>query len=70
MSVPIAFTQISYTLPDAAEQIGISQRSLAIAIASGDIVQHYLGASATKPVVLAEDLLAYVRSQPTERKAA
>jgi len=70
MSDRLTFTRISYPLPDAAYAIGLGMTSLRELIDSGELTVHYLGTKATKPVIRAIDLDAYVDAQPTERRAA
>lgn len=56
--------QISYPLADAAKATGYSESTIRRAVASGDLVVHY---PAGKPVILADDLRAWVANAPTER---
>lgn len=59
--------RISYALPDAADAVGLSERTLRDAIAEGSLIAHYQG---RKPLVMHRDLEAWVESLPTERRAA
>ena len=56
---------VSYDMAGAALATGLSQRELRRAIAVGDLIVHYRG---TKPLILRDELLEFVRSLPTERK--
>lgn len=58
---------ISYDLDGAATATGVSDRTLRNAIASGDLVAHYIG---RKPVILRDDLADYVRALPTTKAAS
>lgn len=55
---------ISYTVAEAALASGIGETSLRAANASQELDFHYIG---LKAVVLADDLIEYVRSLPVER---
>lgn len=56
--------RIAYTLTDAAEATGLSERSIADAIRRGDLVAHY---PTKRPQILADDLRDWIASAPTER---
>lgn len=56
--------RISMTYQDAALLTGHSVNTIRAAVARGDLVPHY---PTTKPVLLAEDVEAWVRNSPTER---
>lgn len=58
------YARVSYPIRDAAAATGYSESTIRRAIASGDLVVHY---PADRPVILAEDLRAWVASAPTER---
>lgn len=55
-------TKLSYTLTEAAEAVGVSKRALQAAHANGDLEFHY---PTSHPVVLHDDLLAWVACSPT-----
>ncbi|MFF9565775.1 hypothetical protein ACF1AJ_20670 [Leifsonia sp. NPDC014704] len=54
---------IALSIPDAAAATGYSETVLKAAIARGDLAPHYEN---TKGVLLAEDLVEWVKSLPTE----
>jgi hypothetical protein len=56
--------RISYTLADAALAVGMSERTIADAVRRGDLVAHY---PTKRPLILADDLRAWVEAAPTER---
>ncbi len=56
---------IAYSIPDAAEAIGYGETVIKDAIAAKDLTRYY--GTPTKPVVLHDDLVALVKSWPTER---
>jgi Helix-turn-helix domain len=62
----VAYTWVSKALPDAAELVGVSLRTLQRAVDQGDLIVHYAGQRNTKPIVRAVDLDAWVESLPTE----
>lgn len=68
--VVIAYPFVSADLPTAAVAAGVSETTLREAIEVGDLTAHYVGRKATKPVVTADDLHAWVSSLPTERRRA
>ena len=55
---------IAYTIPEAADATGYGETVLRNAIKAQELEPHYVG---NKPVLLADDLVAWVRSLPTER---
>lgn len=55
---------VSYDLARAAAAVGLSERTLRDAIATGDLIAHYLG---RKPLIRRADLDAWIESLPTER---
>lgn len=62
----IALPFIAAELDKAGAAVGCSADTLRRAIAVGDLTAHYLGDKASKPVVLAADLLEWIRTRPTE----
>ena len=60
----LALTAVAYKLDDAAAASGIGRTNIDAAIKAGDLIAHYIG---TKPVVLADDLKAWITNLPTER---
>lgn len=54
---------LAYTIPDAAAASGVSDKTLRRAIAKGDLPVRYPTA---RPVVLADDLHAWLANTPTE----
>lgn len=70
MTIPDITVPVSYDLDGAAAATGLSERTLRDDIARGDLIAHYGGKGKTKPLIEREDLIAYIRSLPTERKAA
>lgn len=67
MNAPVlAFPFVSASIPDAARAAGASETTVKDAISSGDLTAHYIGRRATKPVILATDLAAWITSLPTE----
>ncbi|MBU4213916.1 MAG: hypothetical protein KJ792_04590 [Actinobacteria bacterium] len=63
----ITLTAISYDLAGAVAATGISEDSIRAAIQSGDLVANYVGAKATKPILRAIELDAWIASLPTDR---
>lgn len=57
-------TPIAFNLTQAAESVGLSERTIADAIRRGDLVAHY---PTKRPQIFPEDLRAWVESAPTER---
>lgn len=60
---------VSFDLDGAVESSSLSKRSLQYAIENDLLVVHYGGPGNTKPLILPEDLKAYIRSLPTHRPA-
>lgn len=60
-------TPLAYTLTEAAQAAGVSKRTLQRALAAGDLTARY---PTRRPVVLAEDLRAWLESTPSEPPAA
>lgn len=56
--------RISFNLSDAAASVGVSERTLANAIASGELIAHY---PTKRPLILADDLRAWVEAAPTSK---
>lgn len=63
----ITLTAVSYDLAGAVAATGISEDSIRAAIQSGDLVANYVGAKASKPVIRAVELDAWIASLPTTR---
>lgn len=59
--------RVSYTVRDAAAATGYSESTIRRAIDAGDLVVHY---PADRPVILADDLHAWVADAPTVRSAS
>lgn len=57
-------SRVSYTLDEAATATGISISSIRRAQAEGALRFHYVTA---KPVILHDELIAWIQSAPTER---
>jgi predicted DNA-binding transcriptional regulator AlpA len=57
-------TRVSYPIRDAAAATGYSESTIRRAVAAGELPVHY---PAQRPVILAEDLHAWVAGAPTER---
>lgn len=57
---------IAYTIPGAAEASGVSPDVIRRAIRAGNLTARY---PTSRPVVLADDLRAWLASTPTERTA-
>jgi AraC-like DNA-binding protein len=64
-SSPIDKPKLAYNLEEAAEATGYSVSTLRIAIRRHDLIARYAN---TKPVILPEELLDWLRSLPTEPK--
>lgn len=60
--------KIAYTYDEAAEAVGLSERTIRGAVAEGELVAHYR--KGTAPRIKAADLEAWVESWPTERQAS
>lgn len=63
----ITVAQISYTLDQAAAATGLGTTTIKQAIATGDLVVHYGGERASKPILRAVDLDAWIASLPTTK---
>lgn len=61
LRTPVA--PLSYTLEGAAEATGYGLSTIKRAIAAGDLTRRYAN---SKPVILSEDLLGWLRSLPIE----
>lgn len=64
-SPPLDKSKLAYDLDETAEATGYSTSTLRIAIRRHDLIARYAN---TKPVLLARDLLDWLRSLPTEPK--
>ncbi|WP_372595450.1 helix-turn-helix domain-containing protein [Actinotalea sp.] len=60
-------TPLAYTIPDAAQAVGLSERSIRDAIRRGDLAPRYFG---SKPLIPAAELDAWLHSLPSERSSA
>lgn len=63
MSATTEVPRTSLTINEAAESVGISDKVIREAIATGDLIARYV--TKTKPVILLEDLRAWVAAAPT-----
>lgn len=59
--------RLAYAIAEAAAVVGLSPDVIRRAIKSRDLPVHYAG---SKPLVLAEDLAAWVAALPTEKRSA
>lgn len=57
---------LAYTIEDAAKACGYSRETIRHAINRGDLTRRYAN---TKPVILSEDLLGWLRTLPIEPEA-
>ncbi|MDQ1130238.1 helix-turn-helix domain-containing protein [Microbacterium sp. SORGH_AS_0888] len=55
--------KLAYSLPEAAEAVGYSMRTLQRAIARNDLVARYANA---KPIILKSELLRWLQSLPEQ----
>lgn len=60
----MAADRLAYSPADAAEAVGVSERTILRAITAGDLVARYIGKSPRIPV---DDLRAWFDALPTER---
>lgn len=58
---------VAYSIPEAALAVGVSEPIVRAAINDGTLPKHHLPQAPTKPLILWEDLVAWVRDSPTER---
>ena len=58
---------LSYSVPDAARAVGLSEWSIRAAIRNGDLAPRYYG---TKPLIPAAELEAWLNALPSDRKPA
>ena len=65
---PIAYSFVSCSLRDAADRTGVSEQTLMDAIQTGYLAAHRAGAKQGRWILRAEDLDAWVKSLPTERR--
>lgn len=63
MSSPDLTQRLSVTRSQAAEMVGLSKDTIVRAIRAGRLVEHYPSAT---PVILVDDLRAWIESAPTE----
>lgn len=61
---------ISADIPGCAAASGVSETTIREAVAAKQLVARYAGRRASKPVIDAVELFAWVRSLPTERGAS
>jgi excisionase family DNA binding protein len=59
--------RVSYTIPQAAEATGLSDRTIRRAIASGDLIAHF---PTRKAVIRGADLDAWIEASPTSPDGA
>lgn len=55
--------RIALTRAQAAESVGVSRDTIRRAVQSGDLIEHYITAT---PVILVDDLRAWITAAPTE----
>ena len=55
--------RIAVSRAQAADMVGLSTRSLARAVRSGELVEHFVSA---RPVILVDDLRAWISGAPTK----
>lgn len=67
MNATFSLPFIAADLDRAGDAVGCSADTLRREIAKGNLTAHYVGDSATKPVVLAADLFEWVASRPTDK---
>lgn len=67
MSDRITLSRVSYTLAGAVEATGISEDTIRAAIQDGSLIANFVGAKATKPILRAVELDAWIASLPTTR---
>lgn len=60
----LALGAVSYNMAGAVGATGIGETTIKAAIASGDLIAHYVG---VKTVIRAADLDEWIQSLPTER---
>lgn len=63
---------ISYSIPEAVDATGLGETVIKDALTSGILPKHYVqveedGRPISRPVILGEDLAAWIRDSPTER---
>lgn len=58
---------IALTIPEAAKAVGVGVTTLREAIRNGDLIAHY---PTSRPVVLRSELEEWLKSTPTEGRAA
>jgi hypothetical protein len=63
----ITLSRVAFTLAGAVEATGISEDTIRAAIKDGSLVANWVGEKATKPVLRAVELDAWIASLPTER---
>lgn len=59
--------RLAFTLPEAAEVAGVGVTAIKEAADRGELLKRY---PTSRPVILAEDLEAWLRSLPTERPSS
>lgn len=62
MSIDVS-QRIAVNRDQAAEMVGLSKDTIRRAIAAGDLVEHFV---TSKPVILVDELRAWVAAAPTE----
>lgn len=61
---------IAYTIEGAAAATPFGEKVIRDAITSGDLIVHYRRDGGQHPIILADDLIEWIRTLPTERGAA
>ena len=62
--------KIAYSLEEATEQIPLGKSSISDAIANNELTAHYGGPKKSRPMIEHDDLVAFVKTLPTEKGAA
>lgn len=60
--------RVAFTPAEAARLAGVSLDAIRVAYRSGDLTAHYR--SPQRPVILRDDLIAWIKAAPTERASA
>lgn len=61
--------QLAYNIAQAADAVGVSVTTVKRAIAAGSLRVRYLGRGRTKPSIDRDDLIAWIKSAPSQRTA-
>lgn len=59
--------KVAYTIYEAADACGVSDKTIRRAIDSGDLIAYY---PTSRAVILKEDLQDWIKAAPTERRTA